>query len=99
MPPFYGQVIAASYGSVKSGIIAIYFILSGDTAVKIGYTTNLDLRLSTLQSSNPEELKTYRVVNGSMLKERRLHRIFKHQHIRGEWFRWCDEIREAIDKL
>ena len=86
-------------GVNAKGVGYIYFILSGDTHVKIGYSANMDIRLAALQSANPFELKLYRMVEGTVAKERELHARFKHLRVRGEWFLWCDEIKQAIREL
>lgn len=63
-----------------------YFIraLSGGGHIKIGRTTDLDVRLKSLQCSNPHEL----VLLGYLEKdvESILHRKFSEHKVRGEWF-------------
>ena len=86
-------------GANAKGPGYIYFILSGESHVKIGYSANMDLRLAALQGANPMELKLYRMVEGTMAKERELHAKFKHLRIRGEWFLWCEEIKQTIREL
>lgn len=73
----------------------IYFITDG-YHVKIGYTERLDNRVAELQTSNAFELKILRSVPGSLNDERKLHKRFKHLHIRGEWFQLNDELKSFI---
>lgn len=70
----------------------VYFVLSGD-AVKIGFTdTRPDIRLKALQTGNPQELVLVGAIKGRSGLERTLHQAFAHLRIRGEWFRWTNEI-------
>lgn len=69
----------------------LYFILNESLdAVKIGLTTNISKRLSTLQIASPVELVPILLCEGSQNLEREVHAQFKAEgwHIRGEWFRW-----------
>lgn len=67
----------------------IYFIKAGDKSLKIGYVDNeknLKRRLSQLQISSPDKLKLIAYFEGSIKKEKELHKKFSSYHIRGEWF-------------
>lgn len=79
----------------KKGPGWVYFIRSGD-AIKIGFTVNVALRLSTLQSGNPNVLELLGAVRGSVEDERRTHEMFSRLHIRGEWFREHPAILEYV---
>jgi hypothetical protein len=68
----------------------VYFvqvISSGD--IKIGYSTNIRSRISTLQTSIPEKIKLLGYISGDLGKEKELHKKFRILRLRGEWFR-CD---------
>lgn len=67
--------------AVASTSSVVYYMRIGNR-VKIGYTTNLASRLSTI---NPEELLV--VEPGNRLKEIERHRQFSHLRVHGEWFR------------
>jgi hypothetical protein len=59
--------------------------------VKIGITTNVKARFSSLRSSNPNELKILLVLNFNIIreaksKEREFHTQFSSKRHRGEWF-------------
>ena len=77
----------------------VYFIRAGD-AVKIGSAADISKRLETLQCANPVELHVVRIIrHGGAHLERELHGRFRHHHLRGEWFRWCDEIVSYIAEI
>ena len=55
--------------------------------VKIGLAQNVHSRCNELQTGNHEELRIVRIVAGNI--ERAMHRRFKANRIRREWF-WFD---------
>jgi T5orf172 domain len=71
-----------------------YFILSpsyydaGINKVKIGFTNNLQSRLSTGQTFNPEEIIIYAYIESRRYKEIEsfLHKVCNHRQLRGEWY-------------
>lgn len=64
----------------------IYFITDG-TYTKIGYTGNdTTLRLSTLQTGNPNKLELLFSVEGDAKAEKLMHEHFKEYRHNGEWF-------------
>lgn len=76
----------------------LYFVTAGN-AVKIGRTTNMDVRLRHIQAHNHEEVKCVLFLKGEGWRERDYHRKFKSRHIRGEWFERCAEIEAEIARL
>ena len=64
------------------------------TPVKIGRAKDVDRRLSELQTANYQKLRLLLVLKGDL--ESDLHDLFSKHRIDGEWFRWCDEIKEFI---
>ena len=77
-------------------ISGVYFIKSGDF-VKIGVSENIAKRLSQMQVHSPWPCEVVGVWRGKTAKEeRRLHQIFHLLHLRGEWFRWDELIRQFI---
>ena len=64
--------------------------------VKIGWTTNLRNRLSSLQSGSPVELRVYRTYPGGRELEKWLHVHFKRSRKHGEWFSLAYDL-EKID--
>lgn len=74
----------------------VYFV-GTDEIVKIGRTCTPSTRFLDLKAGSPVELRLF----GLMLSldkpdEAELHRRFASTRVRGEWFRWTDELREFI---
>ncbi len=82
----------------KAKIGFVYVIgMDGDpTAVKIGFATKLEDRLSTLQTSSRHTLKILAVAKCTAKTEKDLHHKFAADHIRGEWFRRTEAIEAFI---
>ena len=76
----------------------IYFIQQGqDGPIKIGFTEGeIDGRLSSLQTGNPEVLRCIGIVDGTIPDERALHKQFAAYHIRGEWFQTAPELFQYL---
>lgn len=66
----------------------------GQSAIKIGKTTDIDRRFDELQVASPHELRVVVVLEGD--RESELHNRFQCYRIGGEWFRYSDEIRAVI---
>lgn len=66
----------------------VYFIENENKdAIKIGYTEDLDKRVSNLQVSNPTNLSIlYIIPNADRVMEKHIHEICQLFHVRGEWF-------------
>ena len=64
----------------------VYFIRAG-AAVKIGRTAHLAARLRALGTASAVPLELLAAVPGGRQLEARLHRQWRHLHLRGEWFR------------
>jgi hypothetical protein len=62
--------------------------------IKIGKSTDVDRRFEELQVASPHELRVLVVWNGD--RESRLHKQFNAHRVGGEWFRYTDEVRDAI---
>lgn len=77
----------------------IYFIQdSVNGAIKIGYTSqDPEIRLSTLQTGNPNTLTIIGLMHGSSILEKYLHYKFREHHIRGEWFMPHERIFARIE--
>jgi Meiotically up-regulated gene 113 len=73
----------------------IYLIQNLSTGnVKIGKSENPLTRFSSLQSSTDCELKFLCQIIGDEILEQKLHLKFKQYSIRGEWFRYGEEIQK-----
>ena len=78
----------------------IYFITQQNHKfVKIGYTRDIDTRLSSLQVGNPYKLDVYAVIKGDSFQEWWFQKKFQAHRIRGEWFIFHDDIRKAVDTI
>lgn len=74
----------------------IYFIRSGNTHIKIGYSADPQLRLKELQTGCPAKLHLQATMEGTFQTEKGLHELLGHLRQRGEWFRYTDEIKWFI---
>ena len=82
---------------------SLYMVQSGGPSgpVKIGYATNVLYRVSNLQTGNPERLTLIleaRVPDPAAL-EAELHDRFRAHRIRGEWFRYHQDVAAARAEL
>ena len=71
------------------------YVLGFDQYVKIGITTNLDMRMSGLQM--PVDLTLYALLEGWRREELELHGRFSEYRLKGEWFRREGELAEWIE--
>lgn len=77
----------------------IYFIQSDDSAgpVKIGYTARpVRFRLAEAQTFHPGRLYVLAEALGARSDEAKLHRVFRHLRLSGEWFVYATELRELV---
>lgn len=73
----------------------VYFLECGDF-VKIGFSKKPDDRFHSLKVSLPFKIKYVRQISGNIRDEKKLHLRFKKWHVKGEWFKKCDEINSVI---
>lgn len=64
----------------------VYFISSGQGAIKIGWAKDPDKRLRQLQIGTPKPLRLVGVIAGSQMVERLIHKDLALARLRGEWF-------------
>lgn len=77
----------------------IYLISHENQFVKIGYTKNINKRLSQLQVSSPVKLEVLHLIDGNITLEKKLHVLFKDLRTSGEWFNFDASILEYfVDK-
>lgn len=69
--------------------MAIYFIQCGKNGpIKIGKTSNgIEERMAQLQTGCPYELRLLCVFTDVDYKESEIHKRFRHERVRGEWYR------------
>jgi len=75
----------------------VYFILFGNSKVKIGVCTDAGTRFKSLKTGIPGKATIYYVTPGSYSLERHLHRLFAEDRISGEWFYYSKVVRDWID--
>jgi hypothetical protein len=66
----------------------VYVLKVGDR-YKIGRTENLTSRLRSIQTSNPKAIEVVHTIESEDFAaiEKAIHRKFKDQRVRGEWFK------------
>jgi len=72
----------------------IYLISHENQFIKIGYTKNINKRLSQLQVSSPVKLEVLHLIDGDVTIEKKLHVLFKDLRTSGEWFKFDSSILE-----
>lgn len=98
--PRMGKSLAVVASPPKLGV---YFIQT-EGFIKIGYAINVRRRFRQLAMSVPFDLELLAViacpdVREAKETERTLHRRFKAQRVRGEWFRLIPPLTEFIDEI
>ena len=73
----------------------IYF-LECDGRIKIGFSRNPDSRVRELATGAPAKLTFLGQVDGPISLETALHRHLRNYRVSGEWFRDCEQVREAM---
>ena len=85
------------YQMVNANKGVVYFIQTADEKyVKIGYTTSLEKRLSTLSTASIFNLKLLFSFETDRSTEGELHKKFSHLRVNREWFKINHEILSYI---
>jgi hypothetical protein len=80
---------------LKEGFI--YFIQNGESGpIKIGFTTNIPIRISILQNSTPFQLRLLNSIEGTILDEQKMQKRFEKYRIKNEWFSPGKELIDFI---
>lgn len=66
--------------------------------VKIGYSTDVNQRLGSLQSGSPDELKIIGCWLGTEADERQIHQQFAHCRMHREWFYPSKELLQLVSE-
>lgn len=76
----------------------LYFITDGEF-IKIGISDDPRFRLKGMQTGSPRTLYLEYCGNtaDAYVQEQYLHNKFKHLRVRGEWFKYTDEIKDQIE--
>lgn len=86
-------------------IMNVYFVRAGNRgAIKIGMADNVEKRVAELQCGNASKLNIISVIKCDSREqafdtERRIHKFFKRQCIRGEWFAGNIDFRKLNDEM
>lgn len=76
----------------------VYFVRSGKL-IKIGFTKDLEGRVSRLQTGSPYDLQLLASIDGTRRDEQALHSRFANLNVRGEWFRGHSSLMAYIRKV
>lgn len=77
----------------------VYFMLLKEkNLIKIGSTFNVKNRLEAIRNMIPDgkSLRVEYFCSGGMNEERKLHNKFSKYRKTGEWFEYCDDIKNYI---
>jgi hypothetical protein len=93
--------VSASLGEVAKvmPVWDVYFVLAtASRLVKIGYAKDAWARFSNMQVGSPEELRMLGVIRTYLPTEleRDLHAHFAADRVRGEWFRFSEELFDYV---
>lgn len=77
----------------------VYFIQDEDGYIKIGFAVSVADRIKTLQTGSRQELRILATMAGTPKDERKLHRRFRTDHVRGEWFYPSDDLCDFIEEV
>ena len=78
----------------------VYFFLSADCeAIKIGFTTEPDMRLANAKTWTPEDANWEDIYPGTLADETAIHQRLAAHHIKREWFHFSDEVAEFLEDL
>jgi hypothetical protein len=79
--------------------VYIYVIGPKEGFQKIGFSQDVEKRLSSIQTGNPEKLIIHHKAevpdDRARLLERMIHKLNHHKKIKGEWFDLTPEEAEA----
>jgi hypothetical protein len=79
----------------------LYVIGTNERYQKMGFSANVERRLKSLQTGNPDKLTIHHVEpvpkEQVRLLERKIHKDLAHYRLKGEWFNLTSQ--EAVDLL
>lgn len=76
----------------------VYFIKSNNS-LKIGVSHDPKKRLNDLQTANAHKLELIGYINGDSSKERKIQSEMCKYHMRGEWFKYCENVKRHVNRL
>lgn len=77
----------------------VYFVEAPGRGIKVGYSTNVQGRLRSLQCSSPTPLKVLATIDGTIQVEQRIHALLNDHRLSGEWFADVPAVRAMIERL
>lgn len=78
----------------------VYFAQEGsDGAIKIGWSSRIDRRLSNLSTGNSRSLSLLHSIPGGVSLEIHIHELLSADRIRGEWFNPSPAVLNLIEKV
>lgn len=73
--------------------MSVYYIHAPAVGcVKIGFSTNVRARFGKIQADSPVDLVLLATEDGGVEIESLRHRQFARHHVRGEWYRYADDL-------
>ena len=75
----------------------VYFVEADNGSVKIGFTKDLDARISAIRTNSPVYIKRVSFIEGDVAMEREIQDRFRSQRIKGECFSASKDILSFID--
>jgi hypothetical protein len=77
----------------------VYFAGVDLDTIKIGFTTNIGSRMTTLSTGSSKKLEVHKSFATTAAAEKLLHDHFAKERIRGEWFNLTADIEELWDDI
>jgi hypothetical protein len=78
----------------------VYFLRYGEEGpIKIGYSQNLGLRLSSYRTHTHLTVNVLHRMDGTKKDEKRIQAYFSDLHLKGEWFEAAPRLLDFIDQL
>ena len=72
----------------------------GRRTVKIGFSSNPEERLRTMQAHSPFPVRILATGEGGSEQEAKIHKYFHEQRIHGEWFDLSEaEVEDLVDVI
>lgn len=81
--------------------MTVYFAMTliDQSKVKIGFTSDLESRRANMSVSVPGGVRILASMPGGIATEEYLHDKFAEFRFSGEWFEYCSEIKDFIERV
>jgi hypothetical protein len=87
--------IWASRGT-KFGVVYAIF---GADLIKIGFSTNLSVRFSSMKTDSPVKLSLLAQIPGTLELEKEIHEEFAEDRAHGEWFKPSSRLLDFVEAM